>query len=244
MIEKEILEKIESYLRERKEKEVFEEIEAFHKDRLNKLKRNETSKPFPEGGKIVFHLIPFESFSISKHYDFSGYKGQILGLKPMRFNSLDQEYNFDGILHFELGSEKKCLAYIQAYVDGKIEAVDSYYLGVERKELFIFDIENGIVSSIKEYLKFQKDIGVKLPIVSYLAFLGAKDFLIEYGRIDNYFDNIHPIDREDLILPRIIIENFDASIEDLLKINFDLLWNACGYPRSFHYDENRKWIKK
>jgi len=227
------------------EKNIVEKIECYQKERIENIKNNETTKPLIEGGKIIIHLIPFESVVDPKHYDFSSYNGQTLVLKPMRFNSLDQEYNFDGLLHFEIGSEKKCLAYVQAYVDGKIEAVDCYYLGVERKkELFIFDIENRLVSATEEYLKFQKDLGVELPIAFRLSMVGTKDFMIKYGNIDDYFHNIHPIHREDLILPTIIIENFDIPVERLLKISFDRVWNACGYPRSFHYDAKGKWIKK
>ena len=238
-----ILKKIESFLEEGKKGKIFDKIEEFHDERIKTLKNNETPKPFPEGGKIILHLIPLESFLFLKHYDLSIYKGQILALKPMRFDSLDQTYNFDGLLHFER-RDKKCLAYVQIYVNGIIESVDSYYLGVEDKVLFILEIEERIMSTTKEYLKFQKELGIKPPIIFYLALLGTKDFLIRYGHIDEQFNNINPVDREDLILPKIIIDEFDVLLEEKLKTSFDRIWNACGYPRSFHYNEKGEFIAR
>jgi hypothetical protein len=227
------------------EKEVLINIEAFHEERIKKLKINETPKPFPDGGKIVIHLIPFESFLSEKHYDLSVYKGQYLVIKPMKFHTCDQEFNFDGLLHFNIGADRKCLDFVQVYTDGKIEAVDGYYLLYDhRGELPIFSIEEDIIKSIKEYLLFQEKLSIKPPVILYLAFLGAKGFLIRYGKIDDLFDNIHPIDREDLILPKIFIRNFDANVENILKTSFDRIWNACGYPRSYHYDDKGEWIIK
>ncbi len=223
------------------EKEILEKVEEFHSERIEKLKNNETPLPSFESGKIVMHLIPFETFASPKHCDLSGYKGQILDLKPLKFHSLDQMYDFDGMLHFELGKDEKCLAYVQAYFNGIMEAVDCHYLGFEHKELFIFEVEEIIISKTKEYIAFQKKLGIEPPIVFYLGMLGVKDFSIKYGHVDEHFDNIHPIDRNDLILPKVTIESFDASIEDLLKINFYRIWSACGYPRSFHYSANGEW---
>lgn len=226
------------------EKEIREKVEEFHSERIEKLTNNETPIPSFESGKIVIHLIPFETFASPKHCDLSGYKGEILALNPLTFQDLDQMYDFDGMLHFELREDRKCSAYVHAYFNGIIEAVDCIYLGLEQKELFIFDIEERIIRRTKEYIAFQKKLGIEPPVVFYLGMLGAKDFLIKYGNVDETFDNIHPIDRNDLILPKVTIESSDASIEDLLKTNFDRIWSACGYSRSFHYDEKGNWKEK
>ena len=54
----------------------------------------------------------------------------------------------------------------------------------------------------------------------------------------------HPIDRNDLIVPEIILEDFDAEIDKQMKPIFDAVWNACGYPKSMNYNNEEKWIGK
>ncbi len=53
----------------------------------------------------------------------------------------------------------------------------------------------------------------------------------------------HEIDRDILLLPEVIIENYDTTPEDVLKPCFDAMWNACGFPRSPNYDDAGKRIE-
>jgi len=55
---------------------------------------------------------------------------------------------------------------------------------------------------------------------------------------------VQSIDREDLKLPRVVIDDFVKNPEKMLKTSFDRIWNACGYPNSLHYDKNGNWIEK
>lgn len=242
-MEEKILKKIETFLAERKEKEIFQEIDNFHEERIKRLIKNETPLPFREGGKIVFHMIPFESFYSPKHYDLSAYKDKSQILKVLRgVQEYTQTYNFDGLLYSIIGRGDKCFGYVQVYTSGLIEAVNGYYLTIEKKILYMLDIEKEIISNTGEYLLFQKELGINPPIIFYLTLLGTKGFSMPHDRIDP-FTTTHPIDREDLGLPKIIIEKFDIAPEEILKINFDRIWNACGYPGSEYYDKNGKRTK-
>jgi hypothetical protein len=59
---------------------------------------------------------------------------------------------------------------------------------------------------------------------------------------DHYVLNpTDPIDRDALLLPDVIAEEFDVDVPKLLKPVFDGLWNACGYPRSLNYDDEGNW---
>lgn len=51
----------------------------------------------------------------------------------------------------------------------------------------------------------------------------------------------HPIDRELLLLPEAVVENYDIKDEEILRPLFDLIWNACGFKRSLNFDENGNW---
>ena len=57
-------------------------------------------------------------------------------------------------------------------------------------------------------------------------------------------DEVHTIDRDILLLPEIILENYDIKAEKILKPCFDSIWNACGFSGSFYYNDEGEWSPK
>lgn len=49
------------------------------------------------------------------------------------------------------------------------------------------------------------------------------------------------IDRNDLLVPEILIEDISLSAESTLRIAFDSVWNAAGQPQSPFYDAEGNW---
>jgi hypothetical protein len=59
------------------------------------------------------------------------------------------------------------------------------------------------------------------------------------------FEEVHPIDRDSLVVPEILVESFDFDAAQIMKPAFDTVWNAAGFPRSMNYDEKTgKWVGK
>lgn len=229
------------------EKEFINEIEKFHKERISKLKDNETPKSFREGGKIVIHLIPLDSFRNPKDYDLSIFAKEInTFLLPMLVENKEhsQEYNYDGVLDFISGTDDKCLSYVQLYRTGMIEAVEGLFLRPEIVNIDIYQIEQEIILRTEDYISLQKAIGIEPSLIYYLALLGVKGHTMEVNSIDTQALNVHPFDRDDLILPRITIGNFNINAKEILRLSFYRIWNACGYPRSFQYNEKGEFIAK
>ncbi len=250
MEEKEALEKIISFLKERKEKGIFERIEAFHDKRIKKIERNDASVPLREGAKIVLHLIPFNSFVSPKNYDLSQFYGKYLELKPLRDSVCLQTYDFDGLIHFHEITENKSFGYVQLFTNGIIEAVSVCSLeSLERTNMSlpIIVLEKQIVTKLKEHLLFLKEkLKVELPIIFYLSLLEVEKCTIlrPDPSLDFEDEEIHNFGRKILNFSKIIIATFDIVPEKILKTTFDKLWNAAGYPRSFHYNEKEQWIEK
>jgi len=236
-MEEKTLKKIVTLLEEYKQRENFNEIENFHNDRIKKIKKNEISIPLFGNGKLVIHLIPFESFKNPKYYDVSNLNTRIRSLNLNKLLLTSHTYNFDGLLYFRDRDDKKCYEYVQIFRNGIIEAAHCNFYSSEEKILYILDIERKIISIIKNSLILQKELGFKPRIVFYFDLLGVKNFLIKTNHI-NIFSDHHPMYMEDLNFPKIIINKFDIEVEKMLKMNFDRIWNACGYPGSDYYDKN------
>ena len=44
-----------------------------------------------------------------------------------------------------------------------------------------------------------------------------------------------------LVLPDVIFEAYESDVSSVMRPAFDAMWNACGFVRSFNYDENGDW---
>jgi hypothetical protein len=85
-------------------------------------------------------------------------------------------------------------------------------------------------------------LGVEPPIFIFLTLIGVKGYSMSFNRDGR--DEVHKIDRDILLLPEAIIEGYDFVAEDVLRLCFDSIWNACGLPRSLNYDEDGNWKER
>lgn len=59
-----------------------------------------------------------------------------------------------------------------------------------------------------------------------------------------FLDGYRMADRDSLILPEVMIENWSDNPASSLRPIFDMVWNAFGYERSFNYDASGQWIDR
>ena len=52
------------------------------------------------------------------------------------------------------------------------------------------------------------------------------------------------IDRNELIIPEIYIENLEGNPIKVIKPAIDAVWNAAGWSGSMNYDEEGNWSEK
>ncbi len=52
-----------------------------------------------------------------------------------------------------------------------------------------------------------------------------------YTRDPGFPDEHHPIDRDTVLLPDILIDSLNVDVPQVMKPIFDAVWNACGLPR-------------
>ncbi|MDP3013117.1 MAG: hypothetical protein Q8M92_02660, partial [Candidatus Subteraquimicrobiales bacterium] len=132
---------------------------------------------------------------------------------------------------------------------GIIEAVDEGFTQQSPDGLSIPSglYEPALIEAFKNYLRVLTTLNVETPVFVFLSLVGVKGYTMATNtlvfrnerRRDHYL-----IDRDCLLLPEIIIEDYASNIENLMKNCFDSLWNACGYSSSPHYNEEGKWELK
>ena len=227
---------------------ITERIKKFREDRISKIFTNETPVPFYDTAKIVFHLIPINSFNPAQRYEIDKIVSCLEKIQPIFHSGFTYRYNLDGLLTCSGGREGKSRSYVQLFRIGIIEAVEGELLDPRHYDgkLSIPSItyERELIKSLPIYLSALETINVELPIFVFLTLVGARGYLMAADRFGLGIDEDDTIDRDILLLPEVIIESYDIVPEDVLRPCFDAIWNACGFSGSRNYNNAGKWIER
>ncbi len=218
---------------------LVEKIRNFRLQRISEISTNQTPIPFRKGGKIILHSIPFEAFSPNIKYDLDIIANNPSKLLPLNAGIDESRYNLEGFLTYSLEEGNKSLSYAQIYRNGIIEAVEGALL--ETANIPIVAFEKELLISIPRFLKTQKELGIFLPIFIFLSLAGVEEYLIETEKRFILRGKHYHIDRDILNLPESVIDDFETNPEEVLRPMFDIIWNACGYPRSSNFSKDGKW---
>jgi len=222
-----------------------ERIRSFRLDRLGKLVSNETPVPLDKNAKILLHLIPLSAFDRPTQYDLAAAVKDVIKLFPIYSSSINgNHYNFDGYLTYSsFQKSSSAHSYLQIFRNGIIEAAEAFMIrDQEGKRLIPSQLfEKELVDALPRFLQIQKTLGVQPPILVTLSFQGVSGYVMAVDTSRFMFAEAHPVDRDALILPEIMLESLECDASQVLRPVFDLVWNATGWPRSMNYDKNGKW---
>jgi len=219
----------------------IERIRKFRENRISKVLADETPIPLQNTPKIILHIISYASFSPAHNFDLTKVNSWQTKLPPLYKQELHHRFNLDGLLTYSLTPQGKAHSYVQVFKNGIIEAVESSMLGLEQGIPSVL-YEPELIRSLNSFLSFNKEIGVELPLFVFLSFLSVKGRILAVS--SNRFGNLnaYPIDRDILDLPEVKIESYEQKAQQVLRPQFDSVWNACGYERCFNYDANGNWV--
>jgi hypothetical protein len=234
-----------------------ERIRSFRAERLGKIVAGEAPIAVGDNAKIVLHIIPFGAFDPSANFDPSSLEEEVRwSLWPIYGRPHKQRYNLDGLLSYSVAAPLHH-SYVQLFRSGIIESVETSMLmrasratNSEKDSLpFIPSaaFEGEILRVLPMYLRVQKILGVTPPLFIMLSLIGVSGFVMGTGRrLDPFGDYMHPIDRDTLILPEVIVENVETGVDapaTVMRPIFDSVWNATGWPRSMSYNDKGEWGK-
>jgi len=219
-------------------------IRSFRDNRIAQIASGHEPYMLADGAKVVLHLIPASAFELGLKYNIS--QIQAIDVPPIYSSGWDHRYNFDGYMTYRSDRDAGILrSYTQFFYNGIIEAVDTVLLCPrEENKTGIPSVvfEGALVEALSTYLKTLSKLDISSPIWVCLALLNVKGYWMWVN--NSWLDDGGVIDRTELIIPEVRIDKFDLPCEYILKPLFDSVWNACGYQRSFNYDENGNWKLK
>jgi hypothetical protein len=232
--------------------QISERIRNFHQQRVRKINTDEEIPALlNEGGKIILHLLPLSSFTTPIELDVRELNKKIQ-FSPISSSSFSKRINLDGIVVAGSFSEN-INSYTQVFRNGCIEAVNCLnWSPDEDKDYSSHYRESEIIKALSDYIKFYLELGIELPIYLFLAIINVKNYNFHVDDAFRYhhevryglgYGNKPVINRNNLLIPEITINDYESTAAKILRPAFDLIWNSVGISRDLNYGENGEWIE-
>jgi Schlafen, AlbA_2 len=226
-------------------------LREFRADRTANIQNGNALWPLCSSRVGVIHLLPLASFA-------SGYRCQIdkipqeivpilypMGRRPSTYIP---KFTFEGYANqMWWGGEGGMLnGYSHLFRNGAIEKVNAGFLDQspapepdtagDVAQLYWFEIQ--IMDCAERMLKIMELLEIPGPYYLLVAFLNVQGLRVTSAEREHFLRDVRTIDRQNLILPEVLLESADISIEAEMRSSFDMIWNAAGWKRSFSYDEH------
>lgn len=221
----------------------IERIRNFRLERISNIIAEETSVKLESGAKLAAHLVPFSAFDPSKTFYLPSLM-KFQNLSPIYASGWSKRYNFDGLLIYQtLNTERRISdSYVQIFRNGIIEAVNTSIFNQENKSIPSLVFEEEILRSFPQFISAQRTLGVDPPIFCMTSIIGGKGFNWATPSPRFYKSHTYLIEKDTILLPDVITENYESNPAETFRPIFDSLWNTAGFEKSAYYDENGKWI--
>lgn len=184
----------------------------------------------------LLHIVPL-AFSRSR-IDLTPYHSRLnLHLAPPGAGGWNHRPNSDGFLVYHQDSPAPGASHIQYFRDGCVEVLQ--YLENE-DPLRGGALENKIVSYVRKILEIYPDLGVEPPVAIFCTLLGVGGAAIAVPQ-NMFGPSPNQIDRSELFLPDVVLEDFAQDIPSALRPMFDAFWQSAGWDRSPLFNADGTW---
>ena len=220
--------------------DVRAKIGAFRTDRLDKVIGRDTPITIPAAPSLLLHLIPLAVLDPVARVDLQVFNTDRTLAAPINDTSYDYRFNLDGYLAFGPRARSGGYAgYVQVFRSGAFEAVDAeLFKDPDGSKLIRAQpVENRIINATARYVKTAQTLGVPPPLVLMLTTHGLKG----YAMATNSPSLHNAIDRDVLLLPDVLIEEYNTPADRLLKPILDAFWQSAGFPSCENYNNQGRW---
>ena len=228
-----------------------ERIRNFRQERLGSIIGGDTPVPLVDGARAVLHMVPMSAFIPQTRYDLSileAIDSRVTApLVSYRGNHSYHRYNLDGFLTTwdapRDGEDGR--AYLQVFRNGTMEAVDANYINMTHPSLqthhWMQYNEVAFLNGLERGLQIYKALGIRPPFIVFISLLGVRGYRIY---IKDYYAHQFAFNQDVMLLPDVLVENFDTPVDELLRPVFDAIWNEGGFAHCLNYKETGEHIRQ
>jgi hypothetical protein len=216
---------------------IYEFMKAFRDDRLAKMDSGDIPVSLAEGPATVLHVLPASAFEPGASVNLSAvaHERSLTGLAGEQWSL---SYDFEGVLVWDSSASEDTRSYVQVFRNGVLEMGDTALLapGGEGERNDIRTFERLLSETARRWMRVLAGAGARGPTALMLTLLHVRGWDLNGGDTGDERLVPHPIDRDDLVVPEVLLEDLAADPTAAFQAIFDPIWNAAGYPgsRSLH----------
>ncbi len=217
-----------------------ERLRQFRLERLGKIVAGETTVALHNAPKTVLHVLPLLPFDSSNQISFAHLKQQRFSPRPFSSGSMGLINNFDGVYtHSGKNNDGRTEGYFQVFRNGRVEVVGTDLTYIRDGKGYISGhFERQVIETLTDVKKLYDLLIVEPPFLLMLSVLGVKEYVMI---TEHRFWDPMQIDRDNLIIYEVRVEDSDFIPSVVLHPIFDIVWNAAGYDCSESYDKEGRW---
>jgi hypothetical protein len=222
-----------------------ERIRSFRNERVTAIVNGDLPVPLTPEAKIILHVIPFSALDELARFDIPTAFELRNDLRTIGYTNKSGRYNMDGFVVYggQAGTAPEYESYIQVFRNGVIEAVNSSVLGGHpSKQIPSTYYEQEIEGSLASILGFLRRLSIEPPLALLLTLTGVRGLTMALDPRRMAY-RPHTIDRDLLLLPEVIIEEYEKSAQENLAPLFVMIWQAAGFDRNYNYDQQGQRLK-
>ncbi|MFA5210606.1 MAG: ATP-binding protein [Proteiniphilum sp.] len=210
-----------------------EKATDFRKKRIDTVLSQKSIPNLKVDTSLFIHIIPF-GFMDYQILDFSTAENRLTTkMRPIHSNGWDKMYNIDGFATFTTAYDRQSIvSYNQIFRNGVYEVYSSdlFYETRHNNQLGFDGISmiEEIKRSAEEGLFVLNEMNVEPPFLISFSFHNVKDKLMDNQR-SIYARRFR---QDEIIFPLILFPTYESNIGELLKPNFDILWQSFGFSKS------------
>lgn len=217
-------------------------LQSFRADRLARIVAGETPVPLLSHPKTVLHVVPLTAADPSAQVDTAALVADPIHFRPLRAGGWDTRVNFDGALSFSMRDEGGADSYTQVFRSGAVEGVEALMLRYQQSGggphlVPSLLLEKTLIEGLRSYLSLQGQLAIEPPYAVGVSLLGVQGHVMALSRARQS----RPIDRSDLIVSEVIVEDVSRPPDEILKPAIDSIWQAAGVRESENYDSDGVW---
>jgi hypothetical protein len=185
----------------------------------------------------VLHIVPVSAFAGESRIDIAPNLESLKDFHPLgRDGYQNSRINLEGIVTFANLADGRTNAYTQVWRSGVVEAVAVFPMRDEPPPaIHAPTYEKRVRLGAKRYLAKLQQLNVPPPFILFVSFLNANGYSFLTG-LGEWGEAPTKADRNVLEVPEVILMDFGASLDQVLRPVFDTVWNAFGHEKCAYFN--------